>query len=289
MTSFQTIGIITKRGDVRLAEPLAQLLQHLRAHGHTVLLDESAQELLPGEAIFPRAFLAKDAQLVIVLGGDGTLLNAGRSLADHGVPLLGVNHGRLGFLTDISADQMLPTIDTVLSGKYITESRSMLESQVIRNGEIVTAQDSLNDVVLHNHDVVRMIEFDTFVDGSFVNSQRADGLVVATPTGSTAYALSAGGPIISPSLAVILLVPICPHMLSNRPIVIDAHANIEIILCERNQTAAQVAFDGQATTGLQPGDRIRIKQKETALRLLHPTDYDHFHLLRAKLRWGEQP
>ena len=289
MKPFQTIGIIAKRGDTRLAAPLAQLLEHLREHGYETLLDESADGLLPAETLYPRATLGRRCDLAIVVGGDGTLLRASRSLADDGVPLVGVNLGRLGFLVDVTPERMLPVIDTILAGHFVEEGRALLHTEVWRDGMLLTRQDALNDVVLHSHDVVRMIEFDTFVDDRFVNSQRADGLVVATPTGSTAYALSAGGPVVSPALAAILLVPICPHTLSNRPIVIGAQAQIEIVLCEQNQTASQVAFDGQATTGLQPGDRIRIRQKPTLLRLLHPPDYDHFHILRAKLRWGETP
>lgn len=289
MKPFQTIGIIAKRGDTRLAPSLAQLFDHLREQGYTLLPDESIEGLLPAAPLFPRDALAQRCDLVIVVGGDGTLLNAGRSLADHGVPLVGINLGRLGFLVDVLPDDMLPVIDVLLSGDYVEEPRALLHSELWRDGTLVTQQDALNDVVLHNHDVVRMIEFDTFIDGRFVNSQRADGLVVATPTGSTAYALSAGGPIVSPSLAAILLAPICPHTLTNRPIVVGADSHIEIVLREENQTASQVAFDGQATTGLQPGDRIRIRQKDSMLRLLHPPDYDHFHILRAKLRWSEAP
>ena len=289
MKPFKTIGVIAKRGDTRLATPLAQLLEHLRRHDYEALLDESADGMLPAETLYPRATLGQRCDLAIVVGGDGTLLHASRSLADHGVPLVGVNLGRLGFLVDVSPERMLPVIDTVLAGHFVEESRALLHSEVWRDGALVTRQDALNDVVLHSHDLVRMIEFNTFVDDRFVNSQRADGLVVATPTGSTAYALSAGGPVVSPSLAAILLVPVCPHTLSNRPIVIGAQSQIEIVLCEQNQTTSQVAFDGQATTGLQPGDRIRIRQKPTMLRLLHPPDYDHFHILRAKLRWGETP
>lgn len=289
MKSFHTIGVIAKRGDALLTRPLALMIEHLREHEYTVLLDESAEGLLPAEPLLPREALAQHCDLAIIVGGDGTLLNAGRSMADHNVPLVGVNLGRLGFLVDVSPEHMLPLLDTILSGEYVEEARSLLDSELWRDGDLVTQQASLNDVVLHNHDVVRMIEFDTFIDGRFVNSQRADGLAIATPTGSTAYALSAGGPIVTPDLAAILLVPICPHTLTNRPIVIGAQSHIDIVLCEENQTAAQVAFDGQATTGLQPGDRIRIRQKSSMLRLLHPPDYDHFHILRAKLRWGESP
>ncbi|MEJ2654355.1 MAG: NAD(+) kinase [Acidihalobacter sp.] len=288
MKPFQTIGVIAKRDDPRLATPLGQLLEHLREHAYETLLDESAEGLLPTETLHSRAIIGQRCDLAIVVGGDGTLLNASRSLADDDVPLVGVNLGRLGFLVDVLPERMLPVIDTILAGHFVEESRALLHSEVWRDGTLVTRQDALNDVVLHSHEVVRMIEFDTFVDDRFVNSQRADGLVVSTPTGSTAYALSAGGPVISPALAAILLVPICPHTLSNRPIVIGAQSQIEIVLCEQNQTASQVAFDGHATTGLQPGDRIRIRQKPAMLRLLHPPDYDHFHILRAKLRWGEK-
>lgn len=289
MREFKTIGIVARRGDTRLAAPILQLLKHLRRHRYEVLLDESAEGLLPAEPLYTTAQFRERCDLAIVVGGDGTLLHASRALADADVPLVGVNLGRLGFLVDVTPERMLPVIDTILGGQFVEESRAMLQTKIWRDTKVLTQQDALNDVVVHSHDVVRMIEFDTFVDERFVNSQRADGLVISTPTGSTAYALSAGGPVVSPALAAILLVPICPHTLSNRPIVIGADSKIEIVLCEQNITAAQVAFDGQATTGLQPGDRIQIRQKAGAMRLLHPPDYDHFHILRAKLRWGEAP
>ena len=291
MSEFNTIGIIAKQGDPRLAQTLGALLQHLERRRVEVLLDESTSPLLAGrdDATVSRSALAERCDLAIVVGGDGTLLSAARSLADAEVPLLGVNLGRLGFLVDVSPEEMVTRLDEILEGNYIEAPRFLLHAQIQRDEQIIGQSDALNDVVLHIRDVVRMIEFETYIDGHFVNTQRADGLVVSTPTGSTAYALSGGGPILHPSLSAVVLVPICPHTLSHRPIVVQGDSRIEILLCAHNQASAQVAFDGQASIDLEPQDRILIQRKPRELRLIHPQGYDYFHILRAKLRWGEQP
>ncbi len=291
MSEFNTIGIIAKQGDPRLAQTLGALLQHLERRRVEVLLDESTSPLLAGrdDATVSRSALAERSDLAIVVGGDGTLLSAARSLADAEVPLLGVNLGRLGFLVDVSPEEMVTRLDEILEGNYIEAPRFLLHAQIQRDEQIIGQSDALNDVVLHIRDVVRMIEFETYIDGHFVNTQRADGLVVSTPTGSTAYALSGGGPILHPSLSAVVLVPICPHTLSHRPIVVQGDSRIEILLCAHNQASAQVAFDGQASIDLEPQDRILIQRKPRELRLIHPQGYDYFHILRAKLRWGEQP
>lgn len=291
MPVFKTIGVIAKLGDPRLSNPLAKLLSQLRADSVEVLLDADAAPLVeePGVPIVDRAELARRSDLAIVVGGDGTLLNAGRSLASHQVPILGVNLGRLGFLVDVSPEEMEARLAEILAGRLIEERRALLHAQVLRGEQLIGEGLALNDVVLHIRDVVRMIEFDTYIDGRFVNTQRADGLVVATPTGSTAYALSGGGPLLHPSLDAVVLVPICPHTLSHRPIVVGNDSEIEVRLCPENTAAAQVAFDGQANIDLLPEDRVRIQRQEHRLRLIHPEGYDYFHILRAKLRWGEQP
>lgn len=291
MTGFQTIGVITKQSDPRLADTLQTLLDFLASRSLKVLVDESAASLLSsGTAeLVGRERLAREADLAIVVGGDGTLLNAGRSLADADVPVLGINLGRLGFLVDVSPEEMTARIDEILSGDYREARRFLLDAEVIRNGEVIGRAVALNDVVVHVRDVVRMIEFDTYIDDHFVNTQRADGLVVSTPTGSTAYALSGGGPILHPALDAIVMVPVCPHTLSHRPIVVKGDSRIEVRLCAHNKDPAQVSFDGQANIDLEPEDRIVIAKKPDPLRLLHPKGHDYFHILRAKLRWGEQP
>lgn len=289
MRNFKTIGIIAKQGDVRLEETLGTLMAYLRDKGLRILLDASADGLTPDTDVYPREELVRQCDLAIVVGGDGTLLNAARSLACHGVPLIGINLGRLGFLADISPEEITQRLEEILAGDYIEEPRALLEAEILRNGHTIQRHDALNDVVLHISNDVRMIEFDIRIDGHFVSSQRADGLVICTPTGSTAYALSGGGPILSPSLPAIGLVPVCPHTLTSRPLVVNATACIEVSLSVQNSAPAQVAFDGQSCTPVSAEDVIRIRQKDAPLRLLHPNTYDHFHILRAKLHWGEQP
>lgn len=290
MPEFRSIGVIAKRGDTQLAPTLTRLLAHLGQRGREVVLDHTAAELMPGApAGLPRKEIAARCDLAVVVGGDGTLLNAGRSLAEAEVPILGVNQGRLGFLVDVSPEEMTARLDEILQGRFIEEPRTLLQACIRRDSRSIAQADALNDVVIHIRDVVRMIEFDTYIDGRMVNSQRADGIVVATPTGSTAYALSGGGPILHPALDALVLVPICPHTLSYRPIVVDGDRRIEIVLCGDETTPAQIAFDGQSAVDLAPGDQVLITRKDKRLRLIHPEGYDYFHILRAKLRWGEQP
>lgn len=289
MTHFKTVGIITKQGDKNLTSTLASLLSFLKNKAIETILDESANGLELGEPTNPRKELVHRCDLAIVVGGDGTILNAARSLACYDVPLIGVNLGRLGFLADISPEEMIQRLDEILSGEYIEEPRALIGTEIICNGALVAQYNSLNDVVLHIYGDIRMIEFDIRIDGCFVSSQRADGLVIATPTGSTAYALSGGGPILSPSLPAIELVPICPHTLTSRPLVVNSNSCIEISLSEHDNVPAQAAFDGQSCRPITKDDLIRIRQNDKPLRLLHPSAYDHFHILRAKLHWGEQP
>ncbi|EHQ52412.1 sugar kinase [Ectothiorhodospira sp. PHS-1] len=290
--SFHTIGIIAKTQEQRLGHILEALIGHLQHHQRRILLDDSVLPWLDdtsaGEPV-TRTHMAAEADLAIVVGGDGTFLGAARTLVDAEVPLLGVNAGRLGFLVDVSPHEMLGRLDEILSGLYVEDRRSMLHARLMRGDDVVAAQDALNDVVMHIRDAVRMIEFDTWINGRFVNTQRADGMVVATPTGSTAYALSGGGPILSPCLEAVVMVPICPHGLSNRPLVVPAGNRIEIAVNEHSRTLAQVAFDGQDTFDMEPLDRIVIEPKLRKLRLIHPTGYDYLQILRLKLGWGEQP
>jgi NAD+ kinase len=287
-TDFRTIGLITKPGDLLLVDTVRALLNYLRARGLEVLIDQSAGALLhhTGQTGVRRDEIARRCDLVVVVGGDGTLLHAARALIDYNVPLLAINRGRLGFLADISPDDMLARLDEILAGQYQEERRSLLHARVLRGSETVTASDAFNEVVAHVRSSIRMIELEIYIDGRFVNVLRADGLIVSTPTGSTAYALSGGGPILHPSLSAIVLVPICPHTLTNRPIVIDAGSRIEVILCRHNTTPARASFDGQGDVDLVPNDRILIERKAPTLRLLQPRDHDYFQVLRAKLRWG---
>ena len=215
------------------------------------------------------------------------MLNAARSLADKNVPLIGINIGRLGFLADVSPDEIDTVLDDILSGKHIKEERFLLEAKVTRNNKVLFSGDAFNDVVVHVRDVARMIEFETRINGQFVNHQRADGLIISTPTGSTAYALSSGGPILQSNLDAIALVPICPHTLSSRPLVINSNAEVELVISETNQAIAQVTCDGQTSFDVENGDRISIKRKQHTITLLHPQGLNNFDILRAKLHWSE--
>lgn len=285
---FQRIGVIGKYADSSVGNTLHALADYLKTRNREVLLDSATAEVWTDHnlPVASREEIGEQCDLVIVVGGDGTFLNAARTLAKSRIALLGLNLGHLGFLTDVSPDQMQQTLDDILDGSYEEELRFLLHCSIIRDGEHIAESDAFNDVVIHKWDVARMIEVETFVNGQFLNTVRSDGLIVSTPTGSTAYALSGGGPIVTPDLDAILLVPICPHTLSNRPIVLNADATVEILVGGHNQAHAQVTCDGQINLGLVSGDRVRIQRKEERVRLLHPKNHDHFHLLRAKLGWG---
>jgi len=288
---FQTIGLIGKFDDSGVAETLQKLSDYLLQSQHQVLLDETTAELLPDLKLerASREQIGQRCQLAIVVGGDGTLLNAARSLCDHDIALLGINLGRLGFLVDVSPDEMSSRLDEILSGHFTEEQRFLLQLSIIGNDGSQVEFNALNDIVVHKSEVARMIEFSTYIDDRYVTTQRADGLIVATPTGSTAYALSGGGPILHPSLETVVLVPICPHTLSNRPVVVNADSRIEILVDEATHSHSQVTCDGQIKIDLKSNDRIVIERKQRRLRLLHPEGYDYFEILRAKLGWGERP
>jgi len=291
MPSFQRIGLIVKQPAVQQEETLNVLISMLQERGLDIVLDKSATgfaEQVSMNAI-PRSELVGCCDLAIVVGGDGTFLNAARSLADHEVPVLGINLGRLGFLVDVSPEEIPQQLGRVFNGDFIEEERRLLKAEILRGDEIIGSFYAMNDVTLHVRDVVRMIEFETSINGQYVNIQRADGLVICTPTGSTAYALSGGGPILHPGLDAIALVPICPHTLSNRPVVVTGDSEISIKMCGNNRSSAQVAFDGQDNVDLLDEDHILIREHPIPLRLIHPPGYDYYHILRAKLRWSEQP
>ncbi|MBI5040690.1 MAG: NAD(+) kinase [Gammaproteobacteria bacterium] len=288
-SSFQRIGLISKYGATTVGATLRRLIEYLQARGREIILDSSAAEHVPDTRLscVERQALAARCDLVIVVGGDGTILNAGRSLADAGVPLVGVNLGRLGFLADVSPDLMTDQLDQILTGEYAQEERALLHATVQRDGETLSTSDALNDVVIHKWDVARMIELEVRIDERLLNTQRSDGLIVATPTGSTAYALSGGGPILHPSLDAMVLVPICPHSLNNRPIVINETSTVEITVHAGDYTQAQLSCDGQVNVALLPGDRVSIRKKTHALKLIHPPGYDYYEILRRKFGWGK--
>ena len=286
-----TIGIITKNADQAVSDTVDKLYDFLTARSYTLIFDQNAQGLLSDKKIdiSSREELAEKSDLAIVVGGDGTFLSAVRTLADYNTPVLGINLGRLGFLVDISPDDMLDRLDNILSGQYVEDVRFLLHAQIIRDDKVIGESDAFNDVVVHIRDVARMIEFKTYINGQFVNFQRADGLVVSTPTGSTAYALSSGGPLLHASLDAMVLVPICPHTLSNRPLVVNSESKVEILIDESEQSTAQVTLDGQTGYDVKPGDRIIIQKKANKIHLIHPASYDYYEILRAKLSWATQP
>lgn len=286
--TFKRIGLISKSSGPHLTATLQRLVEVLRARGCDIVLDASAAEHIPpnGFPCVERHELGARCDLVIVVGGDGTILNAGRSLAESGVPLVGVNLGRLGFLADVSPDRMAEELEPILAGRFDQEERALLEATIYRGDQVISASDALNDVVVHKWDIARMIELEVRIDGRPLNTQRSDGLIVATPTGSTAYALSGGGPILHPALDAMVLVPICPHSLSNRPIVIDEASTVDVIVHAGAYTQAQVTCDGQVNFALIPGDRVHVRKKAKALKLIHPPGYDYFEILRRKFDWG---
>ncbi len=291
-SSFQTIGLLAKLADDRLLETLQRLLNCLRTLGREVLLDQATLPDHPALRGYPRHTrdeLGQRSDLVIAIGGDGTLIHAVHSLAAFDTPILGVNLGRLGFLVDISPDEMTSRMDRIFRGEYIRDRRSLLRGEIVRHNEVIHSSDVFNDLVYKVRDTVRMIEFETHIDGRYLLTQRSDGMVISTPSGSTAYALSAGGPILTPELDAILLAPICPHTLSNRPIVVPAHSVIEIRATRHSRANSLVSFDGQCQIDFEPHDTLRIARSPRSAHLIHPADYDYFHILRAKLHWGGHP
>ncbi len=289
---FNVVGIIGKHGASTAGNTVKELIDILQTFGVEILIDRASVTMNDGmgrlASPVDRCELGERADLAIVVGGDGTLLNAARSLVDYDVPLLGINLGRLGFLTDIPPSEMRQDLQEIFAGKFHEESRTLLHGQVLREGERVSDSTAFNDVVVHKFNVARMIEYETFIDGQFVNTTRSDGLIVSTPTGSTAYALSSGGPIVHPALNALLLVPVCPHTMSYRPIVVDGNSRVEIVVHNLDQTSAQVTCDGQTSLSLIAGDRVIVEKKPRPIRLIHPHRYNYFRILRAKLHWGKR-
>jgi NAD+ kinase len=228
----------------------------------------------------------KTADLIIVLGGDGSMLAAARAFSSLEIPLLCINLGRLGFLADIPLDEMEPILDQIFAGNLLEEQRLLLNMEILQGDQVIASSIALNDIVLHKWENLRMVEFETFVDDRSVHRQRADGMIVATPTGSTAYALSSGGPITDPAMEAILLVPISPHAMTVRPMVLPGSSRIEIQL-KAPALGARIAYDGLGNLKLTADNRLRITASEHKARLIHPADYDYFELLRTKLHWGK--
>ncbi len=286
--SFQSIALVGNAKDLRVAECMLGLAAHFHARGVPVLVDPSVGLAFKADSVVlcPEQSFATRADLIVAIGGDGTLLYAARLVAGHSVPLLGVNRGRLGFLTDVSPSCMLEDVDSVLAGRYSEDRRSLLAARLeSHDGKIVRAL-ALNDVVVNKWETGRTMDFETSINGRFVNSHGGDGMVIATATGSTAYALSCGGPIVEPDLEVWVLAPISPHTLSDRPIVVRAGSKIQLRMSDRFESRAQVTCDGTAIGDLEQGDNLYVEGADAQITLLHPPGYDYYRLLRSKLHWG---
>jgi len=288
-SSFNTIGLIGRSQQGGISDVLQQLMPLLQGRGVQLLLEDRLDEIVPGHGceLANRDDIGQRADLVIVVGGDGSLLSAARTLAKYGTPVLGVNRGRLGFLTDITPEQIAQQVPDVLDGRFFAESRFLLDATVYRDDHVVGRADALNDVVVNSGTSAQMIEFELFIDDSFVYRQRADGLIVSTPTGSTAYSLSGGGPIMHPGLDAVVLVPMYPHALSSRPIVVDGNSTIRIDILARNSIHPPVTCDGQVNMTARPGDSVVVCKKPHPLTLLHPEGHSFYASCRDKLRWGD--
>lgn len=290
MTDIRRCALITRFADTRVAESAALIARHLASRGLEALAFEDERDRLQGvEARFlSESALIREADLIIAIGGDGTLLYAAGLVAEHGTPLLGVNRGRLGFLTDVMPEDMLSSVDAALAGQCLRDERPLLRAEIKSAAGSTVSGLALNDVVLQKRQSGHLIDFETWIDGHFVNSHGGDGLVVASATGSTAYALSCGGPIVDPSLEVVVVTPICPHTLSDRPIVVSARSAIEIRIIDRPDSSAEVACDGRSLAPLNPGESLVIRTAGARITLLHPEGYDYYRLLRSKLNWGRR-
>ena len=297
MDQFRRIGLISRKGNQQVVETLAMLVVFLRARGSVVVLEADTFSLLNGVLedvqVCDRESLGQHCDLVIVVGGDGSMLGAARALSTQSVPVLGINRGSLGFLTDISPDEIETRVGAVLSGRYTLEERFLLDAEVLRGTEIIARGDALNEVVLHRGASLRMIEFALYLDDHFVYSQHSDGLVISTPTGSTAYALSGGGPILHPALDAIALVPMFPHTLTSRPIVVAGNSQMRIVLGaigldESRGTQPELSCDGQTHILLQAGDIVHVQKKAEKLQLVHPLDHNYYETCRTKLGWGSR-
>jgi len=291
VSHFSNIGIISKSDDPEIAGTVQALYKYLKAQSLEIRTDDVSASFLGSESAASSSMdeIASHCDLVIVVGGDGTILHAAHKIIQNEIPLLGINLGRLGFLAEISPQDIETQLDQILAGNYQQSKRIVLQASMIREGKTIGSCCAINDVVVHAKQMVRMIELESRVNNKHVNTLRADGYIVATPTGSTAYALSGGGPILHPDIDAIVLVPICPHTLSNRPIVVDASSRVEILLSEENRHTALASVDGQIDMDFMPGDTIVIEKSKHALHLIQPKNYDYFDVLRVKLRWSTSP
>lgn len=292
MNKFQVIGIITKLKTPTAIETSHVLIDYLRSKKLQVIAETETAALLPKSIItshYADAEIGNHCDLLVVIGGDGSMLSTARTVVKQTVPVLGINCGKLGFLTDIRPDEIPAKMDEILAGNYIEEDRFLLDIGITNPQNKIQAHCfALNEAVLTPAQTAHMIDFEIYIDEKFMCSQRSDGLIIATPTGSTAYGLSAGGPILHPGLDAIVLIPIFPHTLSNRPIVVAGNSHIKVVVAEKTQTTPVVACDSQTVLTLEPNNVLHICKFAQPLRLIHPPDYSYFEALRSKLYWGKK-
>ncbi len=287
---YNTIGLIGKPNHEGASATITALYQFLTDHDYKVLIESSVAPSINIDklAINTLIEIGDKADLAIVVGGDGYMLGAARVLSCFNIGVIGVNRGNLGFLTDLSPDELIEPLKEILLGNSRSEQRFVIEAEVYRHGKLKSSNSAVNEAVLHAGKVASMIEFEVYIDGSFMFSQRSDGLIVSTPTGSTAYSMSAGGPILTPNLNALSLVPMFPHTLTSRPIVVDGNSEIKLVLANENYENLQVSCDGHVILAVMPGDVVIIRKSENTLRLIHPLDHDYFNVLRSKLSWGNK-
>jgi NAD+ kinase len=285
---FATVGLIGKQAHQGANLSFKAIIVYLKKRGCRVLVEENTANKLDSCGFESANIkeIGKQADLAIVVGGDGNMLGAARVLAEFNVAVVGINRGNLGFLTDINPEDFEQQLDSIFNGDCITEQRFLLEVEVFRHGKMQSKDSAVNEVVLHHGKVAHMLEFEVYLDDIFVYSQRSDGLIVATPTGSTAYSLSGGGPILTPNLDALTLVPMFPHTLSSRPIVVDANSTVKMKVSPENRDNLQVSCDSHIVLTVLPGDEVVIRKNPNRLSLIHPKDYNYFNVLRTKLNWG---
>jgi len=286
MPVIRTVGIISKPGVTTAEDIVPKLMTWLHDRGIAVRMDEQTASY-SGVAGLPRDEVPEGCDLVVVLGGDGTLLSAARAIGKREIPLFAVNFGGLGFLTAITVDELYPELQRAFCGEHRIAKRKLLNVEVVRGGEVVAAYEALNDAVLSKSSIARMIDLEAYVDDQFVCDYKADGLIVCTPTGSTAYSLSAGGPIIFPSVPAICLTPICPHMLTNRPVIVSETSVIRVVSRGPNE-GVYLTIDGQVGNPIKEGDALMCRSSRDSLLLVRPPHMRFFDVLRAKLKWGER-
>jgi len=284
---MKKIGIIVKPNKPEAKDILEKLVLWVESHHLEAVLDVDTANIVNKKSPYQKSQIFSQVDMIIVLGGDGTLLSVARLTINNGIPILGVNLGGLGFLTEVTLDELYPTLEKIITGEFIIDERMMLMTHIHRQGERLAQSPVLNDVVINHGVVARMIILDIYVNSQFVTSLRGDGLIISTPTGSTAYALSAGGPIIHPTVNAIILTPICPHTLTNRPIVIPDNVKIEVILRTEDE-GVMVTFDGQVVFSLKKEDIIEVRTAETKVKLIRSKDKNYYEVLRKKLKWGER-